>query len=178
METETTNAVAAPADVVASQKSKKRRKALPTIERRRVLAGEHKKQGAPKLQVVGLHVHRFKGPFTRSDVFDRNGQTISMLTIKKRIDELIAAGQLVKMARSLVNLDGHCGRRPERFNFDTTQGEVKKKRARKAKTVAAEVVAPSEPVAPAPAPAVEVPPAPEAAPAAPIVPAPAEPAAV
>lgn len=176
---ETTNADTAPAIEVAAaptpapRKPRKKASTLPTIARRKVMTGQHKKTGAPKLEIIGLHAKRLHGPFTRKDLFDLNGQTISMLTIKKRVEELKQAGKLVQMAKSLVN-GSHHGRPAVRFNFDLTQGEVikpKVKRTRKVRSdagthvpdveIAPAAVEPAAPIVPAvePAPAVEAAPA-------------------
>jgi len=139
-----------------------------TIARRQVLAGKHQQTGAPKLPVIGLTTKRLKGHFSLKQIFELNGKTISLLTIKKRKNELIAAGELCKDAEAAkMQHEGH-GRPPEYFNFDMTKAApAPAKRTRKAK--AAPVVAAEGEQAPAPveqAPAEQ--PAPVAAPAEPV----------
>ena len=166
--------VVAPAAKTTKRRTKKPSAAV-TIARRKVMAGQHKKTGAPKLTVLGLTKNPRKGPFTLSDIFGQNGETISMLTIKKRKAELIDAGQLViDTVAAKRQHTGH-GRPPQFFNFDLTQGTVKVKKAkspRKGKTKAAPVVA-GEPVVPAPVIAEAQAPAEQAAPAPVEAPAPA-----
>lgn len=157
METkETTNTAAAPVEVAEKSKRNNTRKAIPTIARRRVMTGQHKKTGAPKLEIIGLHVKKVRGPFTRQMIFDLNGQTISIMTISKRINEMKEAGQLVKMSKPIVNTT--MGKPANRYNFDLSQGEVTKPKAKKVRKVKAEAVElpPAQPVEPAPAPAVDL----------------------
>ena len=47
--------------------------------------------------IIGLTVNRHRGDFTIADIFTANGQTVSMLTIMKRIRELRKAGELKKV---------------------------------------------------------------------------------
>lgn len=105
-----------------------------TIARRKVLAGQHKITGAPKLPVLGLTKNPRKGPFTLMDIFKQNGETISLLTIKKRKNELRDAGTLVLDSMAAKQQHLGTGRPPEYFNFDLTQGTVKIKRAKSGKT--------------------------------------------
>lgn len=123
----------------AKARKVKAKTAAPTIVRRKVLAGQHKMTGAPKLEVLGLTKSPRKGAFTLKEIFHQNGETISLLTIKKRKMELVNAGKLViDLNAAKRQHEGH-GRPPQYFNFDTTQGKVKQPRARKTK--AAPVVA-------------------------------------
>lgn len=142
------------------------------IARRKVLAGKHKQTGAPKLDVIGLTKNPRRGAFTLMDIFQANGETISLLTIKKRKNDLIKAGKLVLDAEAAKRQhEGH-GRPPQYFNFDLSKGEAKKPRTRKAKTTGEAPVVAAEPQNEAPAPAVEPAPVAEAP-----APAPAEQAA-
>ncbi len=144
--------VAAPVVAETKKPAARKRAAKATtavIVRRKVLAGKHKVTGAPKLEVIGLTKNPRRGSFTLRDIFQANGETISLLTIKKRKQELIDAGKLVlDIEAAKRQHEGH-GRPPEYFNFDLSKGEVKKPRARKAKTapvVAAEGEQPAAPV--------------------------------
>lgn len=126
------------AAIVVAETPKKpstKRSALPAIQRRKVLMGKHQKTGAPKLDVIGLTIKPCRGPFTLKDIFSANGETISLLTIKKRKNELMKAGKLVKDAEAAKQQHEGTGRPPEYFNFDTAKGEAKKSRIRKMKPV-------------------------------------------
>lgn len=141
------------------RKATARKAATVTIARRKVLTGQHKITGAPKLPVLGLTKNPRKGPFTLRDIFAQNGETISLLTIKKRKADLMKAGQLViDSVAAKRQHEGH-GRPPQYFNFDLTQGTVKTKKSRKTTKANAPIVvaaepAPIEPPAAEPAPAV------------------------
>lgn len=168
--------------VETKTKATRKNSALPTVARRKVLAGKHKTTGAPKLEVIGLTKNLRRGAFTLMDIFNANGQTISLLTIKKRKNELFEEGKLGKMARDFKQHEGS-GRPPEYFNFDLAKSEAKKVKTRKVKVKA------EAPAVAVDAPAVdlnariqyvaelELPPAPEQPPVEPIE-QPAEPAAV
>lgn len=165
---------AAPAAAVKTPTKRKaaaRKTGAVTIARRKVLAGQHKITGAPKLPVLGLTKNPRKGPFTLKDIFSQNGDTISLLTIKKRRNELIDAGQLViDTVAAKRQHEGH-GRPPQYFNFDLTQGTVKTKKTRKGKTKpagTAPIVAADEPM-PAEQPAVAEPAVIEEQPAVPAI---------
>ena len=131
----------------APRKRSARKPVATTIARRKVLTGKHKMTGAPKLPVIGLTQNPRRGAFTLQDIFQANGETISLLTIKKRKNDLLEAGKLVKMARDFKQHEGS-GRPPEYFNFDLTKGVVKTKkvRTRKVKAIVAPVVAAEAPV--------------------------------
>ena len=129
-----------------------------TVARRKVLQGKHKQIGAPRLDVIGLTKNRKRGAFTKQDIFDLNGQTISPLTITHRIADLCKANELVLMTEKAKHTGP--GRPKEQFNFDLTKAAPKKSRKGKGKgkTETAPVV-PTEPQ-PAEAPAPEPAPAP------------------
>lgn len=135
--------VAAPATEVAAPAKptrKRKGKGVATVARRKVQTGKKGSHGAPKLELIGLHVKRAKGPFTKKDIFDLNAQSVSLITITKRIKELIADGKCVKMGRSLVNTS-LTGKRPDRYSFDLSDAAyVKPKKVRTQKAVAAEPV--------------------------------------
>lgn len=160
---QTTEVAPVVAAEIHTQPKATRKASLPVVVRRKVLQGKHKQPGAPRLEILGLHKNRRRGAFTKHDIFDANGQTISMLTITKRIGDLRKAGELVKMAKSIKHIGP--GRPPEFFNFDKSQGEAKKSRSRKVKAV--DTTAPAE-VAPADAPQAPQAPAPVAPEAAPV----------
>ena len=130
-----------------ARKSRKSRKAV-TVKRRKVLAGQHKRPGAPKLEIIGLHTKRVKDDFTKKDIFELNGETISLLTIAKRIDDLFVEQKLARIPKQF-NWTGH-GRPPLKWTFDLTAGVVyqpPKSKAKKSKVVTA--VADNEPAQPA-----------------------------
>src|ERR1035437_4773534 len=154
-----TSGTMGPAVLIEGQVAPKATKAV-TILARKSLQGEWKKPGAPPKDVIGLTKNRKRGAFTKQNIYDLNGATVSMLTITKRIKDLRKAEQLVKMAEHAKH-EGP-GRPQEQFNFDLTKAAPKKTRGRPRK------------VTPAPEPAVVPAEAPAAAPVqAPEAPAPA-----
>lgn len=111
------------------------------IVARKSLMGKWKKTGAPPKEIIGLTKNPARGAFTKHDIFERNGRTISLLTIDKRIKQLAKARQLFKMADALKT-DGP-GRPSYRYTFDASKAPAKKVRTRKVKNEA--VVAPETP---------------------------------
>jgi hypothetical protein len=156
-----TSGTMAPLVAVEGQVAPKATKAV-TILARKSLQGEWKKPGAPPKDVIGLMTkNRKRGAFTKQNIYDLNGATVSMLTITKRIKDLRKAEQLVKMAEHAKH-EGP-GRPQEQFNFDLTKAAPKKTRGRPRKVTPA----PEPVVVPAEAPAAAPVQAPEAAPVAP-----------
>jgi hypothetical protein len=156
-----TSGTMAPLVAVEGQVAPKATKAV-TILARKSLQGEWKKPGAPPKDVIGLTKNRKRGAFTKQNIYDLNGATVSMLTITKRIKDLRKAEQLVKMAEHAKH-EGP-GRPQEQFNFDLTKAAPKKTRGRPRKVTPAPepAVVPAEAPAAAPVPAIE--PAPEVVP--------------
>ena|ERR1035437_715114 len=157
------NALGTAAPIVApegkSAPKAAKRNNVPAILARKSLAGKWQKPGAPPKTVLGLTVNRKRGAFTKADIYAFNGETISMLTITKRIKALKKAGELVKMAEKAKH-EGP-GKPQDLYNFDLSKGVPKKQRkTRKDKGTSVPdlpVVIP-EPAAPvAPAPVVEAP---------------------
>jgi hypothetical protein len=142
-----TSGTMAPLVAVEGQVAPKATKAV-TILARKSLQGEWKKPGAPPKDVIGLTKNRKRGAFTKQNIYDLNGATVSMLTITKRIKDLRKAEQLVKMAEHAKH-EGP-GRPPELFNFDLSKEDPAKRgrgRPRKVKPETAPVVPAENPPA-------------------------------
>lgn len=124
----------------------------PVIAARKVQKGKcGHKAGAPLKTIIGLSNNRRKSAFTKRDIFDLNGQTISELCIDQRLKRLIKAKELVCLGQS-AKVKG-AGRPPLVYSFDLSKAPAKK--GKKAKAVAAEtapVVGPEAAPAPAQAP--------------------------
>lgn len=110
---------------------------------RKVKKGKCGKAGAPLKDILGLTSRRPKGFFTKKQIFELNGQTVSELCIDQRLKRLMAAKELFKTV-SAVKHDG-AGRPPLRFTFDANKVEAKPKRTRKVEAIPTEAVA-TEPV--------------------------------
>lgn len=120
----------------------------PTIVARKVKKGKcGHKAGAPLKDIIGLSVNKRRGSFTKRDIFEANGQTISELCIDQRLKRLQKAKELVCLGQA-AKVKG-AGRPPLIYSFDLTKAAAKK--GKKAKAVAAETPAPV--VAPEAAPA-------------------------
>ncbi len=112
-----------------------------TIVARKSLMGKWKKTGAPPKEIIGLTKTPARGTFTKHDIFDRNGRTVSLLTIDKRIKALIKAKKLCRLAEALKT--DAPGRPSYRYSFDLSKAAPKKVRKAKAMTA---VVLPEAPV--------------------------------
>lgn len=152
----------------AAPKATKAPRTAPTIVARKSLMGKWKKVGAPPKPIIGLTVNKARGKFTKFDIFERNGRTVSLLTINNRLKTLIKAKELVKTAETM-KIEGP-GRPAYLYSFDLTLAAPKRTRKgrKTAQTETAPVVAAETPapvmaetpapvVAEAPAPAVEAP---------------------
>ena len=158
MDNITNTPVAVEAPVVHAEITPKAEKSAKVIIARKSLMGKWKKVGAPPKPIIGLTVNRARGKFTKFDIFERNGRTVSLLTINNRLKTLIKAKELCKTAETMA-VDGP-GRPPYLYSFDLTLAAAKRT-GRKNRKVAAEapVVAAETPAAPAEtlAPAIETP---------------------
>lgn len=131
------------------------------IVARKVMKGKcGHKAGAPLKQIAGLTHSKHRGAFTKKDIFNQNGQTVSELCIDMRLKRLQKAKELVCLG-SGAKVRG-AGRPPLRYTFDLSKVPVKKGRKTTAEaipTVAVETAAVvhAEPVAETPAPFVAVP---------------------
>ena len=108
-----------------------------TIVARKSLMGKWKKTGAPPKEIIGLTKTPARGTFTKHDIFDRNGRTISLLTIDKRIKALMKAKKLCRLAEALKT-DGP-GRPSYRYSFDLSKAAPKRTRKPKVAAEAAPV---------------------------------------
>ena len=133
----------------------------PVIIARKVMKGKcGDKAGAPLKAIVGLSVNKRRGVFTKRDIFEQNGQTVSELCIDMRLKRLQKAKELVCLG-SGAKVKG-AGRPPLRYTFDLSKAPAKKGRKTTAEaipTVAVETAAVvhAEPVAATPAPEVAAP---------------------
>jgi len=137
---ETTNTTAA----VQAEVTPKATKAPIVIPARKSMMGKWKKTGAPPKPIIGLTTNRTRGTFTKHDIFDRNGRTVSLLTIDKRIKSLLKAKELCRLAEALKT-EGP-GRPSFRYSFDLSKAAPKK--TRKAKVAAEATPAVETPVLP------------------------------
>lgn len=136
-----------------------------TITARKSLMGKWNKVGAPPKPIIGLTVNKARGKFTKFDIFERNGRTVSLLTINNRLKSLIKAKELCRTAETM-KIEGP-GRPAYLYSFDLTLAAPKRTRkgrkvaAETAPVVAAETPAPAVVETPAPVvaetPAVETP---------------------
>ena len=99
---------------------------------RKSLMGKWKQVGAPPKEIIGLSKSRSRGKFTKEQIFERNGQTVSLLTIDKRIKALVKARELVKLADTVKS--DKPGRPAYCYTFDLSKAPAKKTRKGKAKT--------------------------------------------
>ena len=135
----------------------------PTIVARKVQKGKcGHKAGAPLKPIIGLSSNKRRGAFTKRDIFEMNGQTISELCIDQRLKRLQKAKELVCLG-SGAKVNG-AGRPPLRYTFDMSKAQAKKGRKTTATaipTVAVETagVVHAEPAAETQAPFVAVAPA-------------------
>jgi hypothetical protein len=114
------------------------KKAAPVIIARKVKKGKCGKAGAPLKDIIGLSTRRPKGFFTKKEIFDLNGQTISELCIDQRLSRLMKAKELFRAVAS-VKHEG-AGRPPFRYTFDASKLEAKPKRTRKVQAIPTETV--------------------------------------
>lgn len=97
---------------------------------RKSLMGKWKQVGAPPKEIIGLTKSPSRAKFTKDQIFERNGRTVSLLTIDKRIKALVKARKLVKLADTVKS--DKPGRPAYCYTFDLSKAPAKK--TRKAKT--------------------------------------------
>jgi hypothetical protein len=149
---------AAPAAVTAEVAPIAKAVKAAVIVARKSLMGKWKKTGAPPKEIIGLTKNPARGAFTKHDIFERNGRTISLLTIDKRIKQLAKARTVFRMADALKT-DGP-GRPSYRYTFDASKAPAKKTRKAKVNAETPAVVAPEAPAIDLNTPAMPVTPAP------------------
>ena len=137
MENENTNGTVIAVETNTETAVKANKKAV--IPARKVKAGKcGHSVGAPLKEIIGLSNNRRRGLFSKKDIFESNGQTISSLCITQRIARMIKAKELFKAVEKAKSTGS--GRPAELFTFDATKAEAKSKKGGKGKKVVQTVV--------------------------------------